>query len=229
MPPITVTSPASGSLDFTYAHGLGQAPDNVGITMTSAGMIWLDGTTAWDATYVYLHASDYNLTALLEVNGLAAPVAGGYCGITDVTHAFPSFQRNATNSVQDSQIQSWIVQHAARIDAALIQRGFDPQNPPVPLTSRQISWLQVLNADAAIGELGRALEGNITLQPGEISLVGGRRKNYETVLADIRLGRFDQFFGLKSRMWGSMAGAETDKSTPYSREENRAFGRNQKF
>jgi len=154
----------------------------------------------------------------------------GYCTPDDVCAAFPGFVRNAAGSIQDTQIQDWIDQHAARVDAALLQRGFDPQKPPSSgLVARQLNWLTALNADAAIGELGRALEGNITLQPGEVSLVSGRRKNYETVLEDIRKGRYDAFFGLQSRLWGSTGGAETDKSTPGERKENRTFGRNQEF
>lgn len=154
----------------------------------------------------------------------------GYCQISDVTKAFPRFVRNATGSVQDADIQGWIDQHAARIDAALMQRGFDPQAPPTPgLSARQQNWLVILNADGAIGELGRVLEGNVTLQPGEVSLVSGRRKNYETVLADIRLGRYDNFFGLVSRIRGSIAGAESTQDAPEDRRENRGFGRTQEW
>jgi hypothetical protein len=99
----------------------------------------------------------------------------------------------------------------------------------LPISADQIAFCQGLNADAAIGELGRALEGNVTLQAGEISLVAGRRRNYESMLADIRLGRYDAFWNAPSRLWGSTGGAETDKTTPCERGENRAFGRNQEF
>jgi hypothetical protein len=155
----------------------------------------------------------------------------GYCQITDVTNAFPSFQRNAPGSIQDIQIQAWIDQYGAEIRALLMKRGFDPLNPPggVSLTPDQANWLTLRNADVVIGELGRALEGNVTLQPGEISTVAGRRKNYEKVMADVSKGEYDAFFGVPSRLWGSIGGAETDKSTPGQRGENRAFGRNQEF
>lgn len=161
----------------------------------------------------------------------------GYCAITDVVAAFPNFVRNATGSIQDSQIQSWIDQHAARINAALAQRGINASSGVLPngqaLSADQSNWLIILNADAAIGEMGRALEGNVTFQPGEISLVAGRRKNYETTLNDIRGGRYDAYFGQVSRFTNTgtygFGGAEADDSTPAERGENRAFGRKMKI
>ena len=238
-----VTSPSTDFASFQVAHGLGAAPAvPPQINMTSGGAIWLDATLPYDATYVYLHASDAGLTAILTFSGYSVPSPGGYCSITDVTNAFPSFQRNAPGSIQDAQIESWISIHAIRIRAALVQRGADPGSPNLPgwpagstlpsglaLSADQVTFLQGLNADMAIGELGRALEGNVTLQPGEISLISGRRRNYEAVLEDIRKGRYDAFFSLQSRLWGSTGGAETGKSTPGQRGENRAFGRNQEF
>ena len=165
----------------------------------------------------------------------------GYCAISDVTDAFPSFQRQAAGSISDARIQTWIDQYASRIRAALMQRGVDPGwnsgtsvgTASLPggatISVDQSNWLLLLNADGAIGELGRALEGNVTLQPGEISVVGGRRKNYEMVLAAVAKGAYDAYWGLPSRLAGSIGGAEEDHTTPRQRDENRQFGINQKF
>jgi hypothetical protein len=47
--------------DFTVAHGLGAAPTTVLIAMTSGGQVWFQ-TTRFDATNLYLVASDAGLT-----------------------------------------------------------------------------------------------------------------------------------------------------------------------
>ena len=44
--------------DFTVAHGLGSTPRLVLIQMTSAGFIWFQSPTRYDATNLYLTASD---------------------------------------------------------------------------------------------------------------------------------------------------------------------------
>jgi hypothetical protein len=49
--------------NFTVAHGLGHTPIVVDIAMTSAGAIWLQSPTPFDATNLYLVASDAGLTA----------------------------------------------------------------------------------------------------------------------------------------------------------------------
>lgn len=150
----------------------------------------------------------------------------GYCQITDVCSEFPRFARNSPNSVQDAQIQIWIDQVAARIRAALMMRGVDPA--AMTLSADQTSWLSALNEDGAAAKLAAVLEANVTLQPGEVSIAQQRRKAFEAVLADFKNGRYDAYWGLESRFSGD-GGAETDRSTPRERDENRSFGKNQKF
>jgi hypothetical protein len=88
--PVSVTGPTSGALTFTYAHGLGKAPLNVQVTPTSQGAITLV-SPYWDATYVYLQASGYGLTALLTISPLVAPstptnVGPAYATVASVTN-----------------------------------------------------------------------------------------------------------------------------------------------
>lgn len=151
----------------------------------------------------------------------------GYCQISDVCSEFPRFARNSPNSIQDSQIQAWIDQMASRIRAALMQRGLDPN--AVTLSADQQNWLAALNEDGAAAKLGAVLESNISLQTGEVSVAGQRRKAFESVLADIKNGRYDAYWGLASRLTNSIAGAEADRTTPGERDENRSFGKNQIF
>jgi hypothetical protein len=52
--------------NFTVAHGLGQTPTLVLIRMTSNGVIWLQSPTGYDATNLYLVASDASITGEAE-------------------------------------------------------------------------------------------------------------------------------------------------------------------
>jgi hypothetical protein len=49
--------------NFTLAHGLGQVPGSVVIMMTSGGIVWFQ-TPRYDATNLYLIASDEGLTGV---------------------------------------------------------------------------------------------------------------------------------------------------------------------
>lgn len=151
----------------------------------------------------------------------------GYCQITDVVSEFPRFVRNAPNSISDAQIQAWIDQGAARIRAALMQRGIDPST--ITLSTDQTNWLSSLNEDWAASKLAAVLEANISLQPGEVSVAQQRRRSFESVLGDIKLGRYDAFWSIQSRLANSIAGAEADRTTPHERGENRSFGKNQAY
>ena len=46
------------------------------------------------------------------------------------------------------------------------------------LTPDQANFLRALNRDGAIADLGDALQGNVSLQPGEYSLAGERRTSF---------------------------------------------------
>ena len=48
--------------NFTVAHGMSRAPVAVVFEMTSGGQIWLQNPTGYDATNLYLVASDAGIT-----------------------------------------------------------------------------------------------------------------------------------------------------------------------
>lgn len=152
-----------------------------------------------------------------------------YCTVDEVASKFPSFVRNSPGDIQDGQIQEWIDDAAAEIAAALVQRGFDPDAPPQPLTTRQSNLLRSLNRKAGVAELGSALAARITLQTGEPAIVSSSGQKITTVVNDIRAGAYDSFFGIQSRLrdGNAFAGAESDQTTPEDRGENRGFGMNQ--
>lgn len=157
----------------------------------------------------------------------------GYCTVDDICTAFPRFARNAPDSIQDSQIQDWIDDHKSRIRAALYARGIDPD--VLQLTADQANFLRALNRDGAIADLGDALQGNVSLQPGEYSLAGERRKSFERQIEEIKRGSFDKFFSALARTaeiepsLGGIAGGETDRETARERDENKSFSKDQLF
>jgi hypothetical protein len=63
---VALTPSAAGS--FTVAHGLAAAPTRVSIVMTSGGLIWLQKPTQYDATNLYLVASDASATGIAFLN-----------------------------------------------------------------------------------------------------------------------------------------------------------------
>ncbi len=58
-----VSAAPSGPGNFTLQHYLGRAPIGVVVQMTSGGAIWFQAATMYDATNLYLVASDSGLTA----------------------------------------------------------------------------------------------------------------------------------------------------------------------
>jgi hypothetical protein len=156
-----------------------------------------------------------------------------YCTVDDVCTAFPRFVRNATGSVQDTQIQGWIDDRKARIRAALVARNIDP-DAETP-TSDQAAFLRALNRDGAIADLGDALQGGLALQPSEYSLAGSRRQSFERQIKEIKEGLYDALFSTLARhveiepLLGGIGGGETDRSTAFDRGENKAFSKNQTF
>ena len=95
-----------------------------------------------------------------------------YCTVDDVCTAFPRFVRNAAGSISDTQIQDWIDDRKARIRGAFLARLIDPDT--LALTVDAGNFLRALNRDGAIADLGDALQGDVTLQPGEYSLAGSQ-------------------------------------------------------
>jgi hypothetical protein len=156
-----------------------------------------------------------------------------YCTVDDVCTAFPRFVRNAPNSIQDTQIQDWIDDRKSRIRSAFYARNIDPD--AMTLTTDQASFLRALNRDGAIADLGDALQGNISLQPGEYSLASARRKSFELQIKEIKEGLYDKIFSAIARtveiepLLGGIAGGETDHSTAQDRGEDKAFSKNEIF
>ena len=107
-----------------------------------------------------------------------------YCTVDDVCTAFPRFVRNAANSIQDTQIQDWIDDRKARIRGAFLARLVDPDT--LALTVDAGNFLRALNRDGAIADLGDALQGDVTLQPGEYSLAGSHRQSFERQIKESR-------------------------------------------
>ena len=156
-----------------------------------------------------------------------------YCTVDDVCSAFPRFVRNAPNSIQDAQIQGWTDDRKARIRSALYARAIDPD--AMELTPDQANFLRGLNRDGAIADLGDALQGNISLQPGEYSQAAERRQSFERQISEIKQGLYDKLFSLVAKTveieptLGGAAGGETDRSTAFDRGEDKAFSKNQVF
>ncbi len=156
-----------------------------------------------------------------------------YCTVDDVCTAFPRFARNAANSIQDTQIQDWIDDRKARIRGAFLARLIDPDT--LALTADAANFLRALNRDGAIADLGDALQGDVTLQPGEYSLAGAHRQSFERQINEIKQGLYDALFSGLARhveiepLLGGTAGGETDRSTAFDRGEDKAFSKNQVF
>ena len=156
-----------------------------------------------------------------------------YCTVDDVCTAFPRFARNAPNSIQDTHIQDWIDDRKSRIRSALYARATDPD--AMQLTPDQANFLRALNRDGAVADLGDALEGNVSLQPGEYSQAAARRASFERQISEIKQGLYDKFFSPLAKTveieptLGGTAGGETDRSTAFERGENKAFSKDQTF
>jgi hypothetical protein len=58
---LVAVAPASGG-NFTVAHGLSATPSAAAVMMTSDGGIWFQLPTLFDATNLYLTASDAGIT-----------------------------------------------------------------------------------------------------------------------------------------------------------------------
>ena len=152
-----------------------------------------------------------------------------YCTVDQVCSEFPRFQRGQEGSVSDAQILDWLTGYAARIDSALAERGIVVAD--LVLTAAQSAWLAALNQDAGVGKLGVALQGNVTMQPGEYSLAAARLRQYEKILAGIKDGTYDKFWGIATTSkFGGVAGGETTPGeTAEDRGENKDFSKGQLF
>ena len=62
-----VDAAPSAAGDFTLAHMLGRTPKCAAIQMTSSGAIWFQSPTMYDATNLYLVASDAEVTAKVQI------------------------------------------------------------------------------------------------------------------------------------------------------------------
>jgi len=157
-----------------------------------------------------------------------------YCTVDDVASALPFFQRNQPGSISDAQIQGWIDDRKARIRAALLARGIDPD--ALTLSTDQANWLRALNRDGAIADLYDALAGASHLQPSEAAIAGRHARAYEGLMAEVTQGLHDRLFStlaktldIKPGLAGT-GGAETRPGeTADDRGENRSFSKDQVF
>jgi len=62
---LAVTASAPGN--FSLAHNLGRIPLGATVYMTSSGEFWFQPVTLFDATHLYLVASDVGITASIQV------------------------------------------------------------------------------------------------------------------------------------------------------------------
>jgi len=62
---LAVSAAAAGN--FSLSHNLGRAPLGALIYMTSGGAVWFQPTTLFDATNLYLTASDAGVTASIQI------------------------------------------------------------------------------------------------------------------------------------------------------------------
>jgi hypothetical protein len=62
---IDAASAAAGS--FALAHRLGRVPAGALVQMTSSGTIWFQSSAMYDATNLYLVASEVGVTAKVQV------------------------------------------------------------------------------------------------------------------------------------------------------------------
>jgi hypothetical protein len=142
--------------------------------------------------------------------------------IDSVAARFPGFQRGVANqNPSDAQIQAWIDNHAARITALAVARGYDltslaSSNP------QAFSLLALINDVGASADLGDAL---YSLLGPEASPQGWAnpnflRKSFADMLAELDRGDYDKLFIPDARTGdaypalGGTAGQETDPDDP---------------
>lgn len=161
---------------------------------------------------------------------------GGYCTADDVCRPFPQFQRGVAGSISDDDIQNWILNRKARIRSVMLSRQkYDPDT--ATLTTDQAAFLRSLNQLGSSADLGRALQGTVTLQPGEYSVPAADGRTFEAILKEIQAGVHDALFQPTiSRstdvqpLFKGTGGAEVDPlQTPATAYQTRFFGRSQVF
>jgi len=153
-----------------------------------------------------------------------------YATVDEVCALYSLFQRGATGSISDAQIAKWLDDAAARIYSAVLARGADLAT--LVLTATQSNFLRGLNVDGGVAELGAALQGSLTLAPGEHSLAAARRRSFERVLKEIGEGIHDALLGITpdGAKFAGVGGAETTVGeTASDRGENRSFSKDDEY
>lgn len=125
---LQVTAPAGGN--FSVPHGLSAAPLWISILMTSGGAIWAQ-TPAFDATNIYLSASDVGVTAQVTVgtaltgNGPGV-VSGGIVFPDSAPEALPllnasiaQFQRDLWNRSVPTMVRELVIPSIPPINSNL--------------------------------------------------------------------------------------------------------------
>ncbi len=156
--------------------------------------------------------------------------------IDAVAAHYPGFQRGISNqNPSDAQIQAWIENHAARITALALGRGFDLDSLAAS-NPRAYALLGLVNEMGAAADLGDALYS--LLGPDAPSAgwanPNSLRKSFESLLAELGRGAYDKVFIAGARTgdvypsFGGTAGQETDPDDT-GEEINAAFKKNDVF
>lgn len=111
-----------------------------------------------------------------------------YTTAAKVAGHFPSFKMTATSQPTQAQVEGYIANYAAIIEAVCIGRGYDLSN----LTDRQIALLNVINEAGAAVDLGTALYGKITTSDSKEAK--SQYDSYDRNLKMLEKGSFDKLF-----------------------------------
>ncbi len=156
--------------------------------------------------------------------------------IDNVAAHYPGFQRGVANqNPSDAQIQAWIENHAARITALAVGRGFD-LTTLATANPQAYAILALINEVGAAADLGDAL---FSLLGPDVPSAGWAhpntlRKSFENMLAELGQGIYDKLFVADARTgdvypsFAGTAGQETDPEDP-EQDSNIAFRKNEIF
>ncbi len=112
----------------------------------------------------------------------------GYCQTADVTGRFPTF---TVGKITTAQVQAWINETSAMLDAEALARGYDVSG--LANTSEPYTILTNINRLAAQVLLGEAIQSQMGLS-GEWKLLTDIRAERDTLMKAFRNGAYDKLF-----------------------------------
>lgn len=222
-------------------------PDGTAVDLTLKGGVPGANYTV-SITIISTIGETYVGEILLVIEGGAYTTVDAVCGM------FGTFVRNGPKGPSDGQIQAFINDEGAQIDA-ILQRRFQEAIAQPPFSGNFATWvdgfgqdqqylLEKINRFGACGEMGIvfAATGQTLYQ----KLAAEYEAKAQTMLDRLNArdkdgkprqqgGDYDFLFDSLAKIesprdtFSGIGGAETDRSTPEDRGEDRAFGKNQKF